>query len=294
MASYPSVIVKHLLFVVLHLLIYENIFSQDFESQKNIIIAQLENAYNLDQSTRQAYNSCVSTFTGGSQECLEKRHSLIRQDSINQEVVSKILDKYGWLPVESISEKANNAFFYVIQHGSLEFQLKYAKMVDNAFDRKAITPLEYILFVDRLKSKQGKAQIYGTQAETDNLGNQYLYPIKNWYEVNPLRKVFGIDPIDLSKTPEYNQYPKILNNDSVVLIGHIFREGGIPFSNAVVFRDSTIIGRSNDKGFFIINIKKGVDEDVHISISPDDNGFKKIKQIIRGSKDFYNIYVQFK
>lgn len=285
---------NRILLMLLHLLICEAMYSQDFASQKKEIIAQLENAYNSDQGTRQAFNSCVSKNTGGSQECLEKRLALIKQDSINQEIVSKIIDKYGWLPVESISEKANSAYFYVIQHGSLEFQLKYAKQVDNAFGRKAISPLEYVLFVDRLKSKQGKAQIYGTQAETDNLGNEYLYPIKNWYEVNSLRKKFGIDPIDFSKTPEYTQYPKVLNSDSVVLIGHIYREGGSPVSNAIVLKDSAIIGRSNDKGFFIINIKKGVDEDVHISILPDINSSKMIKQIIRGSKDFYNIYVQFK
>lgn len=256
MKLHSKILLKSLLLIVLFILIGDITKGQDFNLHKNQIVAQLEKTYDLDQSTRNAYNSCVAKY-GTVTQCLAQRSDLVKQDSINQVVVASILDRYGWLPVGTISEKANQAFFYVIQHGSLEFQKKYADSVKNAFTRKEILPIEYMFFVDRLNTKQGKGQIYGTQSETDNLGNQFLYPIQNWNDVNVLRAHMGIDSIALSETPEYFVYPKILKRDSAVLIGHIYKKGNIPVVNAVVMKGDEIIGRSNDKGYYRQYKKEG-------------------------------------
>lgn len=82
---------------------------QDFNLHKNQIVAQLEKTYDLDQSTLNAYNSCVAKY-GTVTQCLTQRSDLVKQDSINQVVVASILDRYGWLPVGTISEKANQDF----------------------------------------------------------------------------------------------------------------------------------------------------------------------------------------
>jgi len=284
---------KGLLFFLLFLKISGNIYSQEFKTQKTKIVTQLENTYKLDQEVRRTYNACVEKKGMGSEECKEQRKALITQDSLNQIIISSILDKYGWIPEKETSKKANKAFFYVIQHGPLAFQLKYAAQVEQAFKRKQVQPIEYMFFIDRLNSKQGKAQIYGTQSETDNLGNQLLYPIKNWEIVNKLRKKMGISKIDLSKTPEYAHFPRILGGDTVVLIGHTYTKENKPIAHAIVLKGSTIIGTSNEMGLFIINIRKKPEEEVPIKILANENDLKGITQIIKGKRDFYDIYAQF-
>lgn len=273
----------------------KHMYSQGFEQERMTIIARLEKAFDLDQQTRSVYNTCVTgSVSASGEECNEKRKAMMRQDSINQEIVGGILDKYGWLPVDRITEKANKAFFYVIQHGGMEYQLKYAEEVEKAFKRKAITPLEYAFFVDRLHARQGKAQIYGTQAETDNLGNSYMYPLKDRERVNEWREGLGIPRLDPVQEPEYDLYPKTMEGDSVVVFGHIFREGNIPVAGAVVWKGSSIIGRSNEKGFFILTLPKKAGEEVHLAVSPDTGSAKRVEQVLKGTKDFYNIYIQFK
>ncbi|RPE08156.1 hypothetical protein EGT74_13895 [Chitinophaga lutea] len=269
-------------------------FSQDFKAHKKQVIQELEQAFDLDQGTRKEFNDCVSASGMKHPECVRKRLAMVRQDSINQQIVSKVLDRYGWPPAGQITEKAGKAIFYVIQHAPLAFQLKYAGLVDTAFKRKAIIPLEYAFFIDRLRTKQGMAQLYGTQHEMDNLGNRYLYPVKNWYEVNTLRQQYGIPPLDLNETPEYRQYPKVFQNDTVVLIGHIYKDANTPIPDAAVVMDSVVLGKSNDSGFFIVCIPKKKDEDVFITIRPDADKPEGVRQAIRGSKEFYHIYVQFK
>ncbi|RYG11019.1 MAG: carboxypeptidase regulatory-like domain-containing protein [Chitinophagaceae bacterium] len=231
----------------------------------------------------------MSTAENAGNKCKIERTAMNTQDSLNQQVVAEILDKYGWLSKKQISAKANNAFFYVIQHAPLAYQAKYAKLIDVAFKNKEISNAEYAFFVDRFKSKQGMAQIYGTQAEGDNLGNSYLYPIKNWHTVNKSRAQLKLPPLDLAKTPEYIRYPKVLEGDSIVLIGHVFDKTNQPIANAQVYLDNLILGQSNEKGLFIIGMKRPA-EGSKITVKAKD---KNNTTSIKGLKDFYNIYMQF-
>ncbi len=279
---------------MINMLICQQMFSQDLHTQKQQVISALEQAYDLDQGTRKAFNTCVSDSGMKHPDCVLKRQALVRQDSINQQTVAQVLDRYGWPTEELISEKASKAIFYVIQHAPLAFQLKYAGLVDSAFHRKAIIPLEYAFFVDRLRTRQGMAQLYGTQHEMDNLGNRYLYPVQNWYEVNNLREQYGIPPLDLAATPEYHQYPKVFQSDTVVLIGHIYKGANTPVPNAAVVMDSVVLGQSDKNGFFILCVPKKKDESLSVTIRPDAGKPEGIRQTIRGSKEFYHLYVQFK
>ena len=280
---------KVILLTVLTIGLHINSFSQNFRKEKQRIIEVLEKAYESDQKVRQEFNTCISTKGSRDEECKIKRKELGIQDSINQKIVGEILDQYGWLSPKKTSEKANRAFFYVIQHAPLEFQSKYAILIDKAFKNGEINSTEYAFFVDRYRSKQGKAQLYGTQAETDNLGNSYLYPLENWRMVNSLRKGLNLPALDFSQIPEHNLYPLIINGDTITLIGHIFDKSNNPISDAIVSIDSKTIGHSNDKGFFIINLKRPT-ETAKIIVQVKD---KWNTAIIKGQKDFYNIYMQF-
>lgn len=264
-------------------------FSQDFKKEKKKIIADLENAFRSDQKVRAEFNACVAASGSKNEACQEKRKILEKQDSVNRQVVSKVLDQYGWLSKKQISKDANKAFFYVIQHAPLQFQSKYANLIDTAFKTGQINAVEYAFFVDRFRSKQGLSQYYGTQAETDNLGNNYLYPVKNWDTINTIRANLKLPPLDFSQIPEYGLYPKTMNGDTIVLIGHMFDKTNAPIPNAIVSLDSKILGQSNDKGLFIISLKRPT-EGAKILVQAKG---KQNTSTIKGPKDFYSIYMQF-
>lgn len=280
---------KRYLLTIIFITLCADSFSQNFKHQKKKIKANLEKAYDLDQKVRQEYNSCVASFGIRSDNCKKLRLALSIQDSINQKIVSNILDQYGWLSRKKISKKGNKALFYVIQHAPLLFQSKYADLIDTGFKTGDINPTEYAFFVDRFRTKQGLAELYGTQTETDNLGNSYLYPIKNWDQVNSLRADLELPFLNFSEIPEYNWYPKKIENDSIVLIGHIFDKTSTPIKGAVVMIESIILGKSNEKGFFVINLKRPK-EGTKITVAVSN---KQNSTIIKNLKDFYSIYMQF-
>lgn len=257
------------------------------------IVSELERAYDLDQSTRKSYNQCASEHGANSIRCDEFRKSLITQDSLNQKIVFNIIDQYGWLSVKHSSTKANKAFFYVLQHAQVQAQIKYANLVDVAFKRKEITPVEYAFFVDRLKSKQGKAQIYGTQEATDNLGNSYLYPIEDWHLSDSLRKQIGMPTLkEFLKTDHAKYYdsPKPDFNNHAILIGHIWDTSNKGIEKVNVLVDSTVIGQTDSNGFFILQVNK--EKGKAITITLQKEGLKQIKYPIKGEQDFYDIYAQ--
>ncbi|RAJ77358.1 hypothetical protein CLV59_107125 [Chitinophaga dinghuensis] len=257
---------------------------------RKMLTAELEKAFDLDQQVRKEFNKCI-TDHGGANPCTELRQQLERQDSINQQVVFPILDKYGWIPVRLISKKANSAFFYVIQHAQVEPQIKYAHLVDTAFKRKEISPVEYAYFVDRLRSKQGKAQLYGTQTVTDNLGNTYPYPIENWTVADSLRKLIGAEPLDEylpSSGLRYHQLPKLDFSKYCLLIGHIWSQKNQPVDSVKVAIGTEQIGLTDANGFFMIAIEKN--KVVGAKLTLEKTGFKNAYYPIKGEMDFYDIY----
>ncbi len=258
--------------------------------ERKKLITELEKAYDMDQQVRTAFNKCI-TDHGGSDPCMELRRQLERQDSINQEVVFPVLDKYGWIPVRLISKKANSAFFYVLQHAQAAAQIKYASFVDTAFKRKEISPVEYAYFVDRLRSKQGKAQLYGTQTVSDNLGNTYPYPIENWTRADSLRKLIGAEPLDEylpNSGLRYHHLPKLDFSKYCLLIGHIWTQNNQPADSVKVSIGTEQIGATDANGFFMIAIEK--DKAVNAKVTLEKPGFKTSYYPIKGNMDFYDIY----
>lgn len=271
-----------------------NTWAQKLTSlERKKIVSELERSYDLDQSTRKKYNQCASEHGAYSATCKIHEKAMVLQDSINQEVVFNILDQYGWLPVKHISVKAGKAFFYVVQHAQLQAQSKYAGKIDSAFDRKEITPVEYAYFVDRLRSKQGRAQLYGTQAATDNLGNSYLYPVENWQLADSLRKKIGAPPLkEFLKTDgaRYYDSPRPDFQNNALLIGHIWDANNKGIDKVNVLIGDEVIGQSDENGFFMLQVNKEKSKSITVVLQKE--GLKSIRYPIKGEQDFYEIYAQ--
>jgi hypothetical protein len=261
--------------------------------ERTLIVSKLEKAFDLDQRTRSEFEQCYSKNGSNDVVCEPYRKKIETQDSVNQQVVFGILDKYGWLQQKEISEKANKAFFYVIQHSSLAAQSKYAALIDTAYKQKEITSTEYAYFVDRLRIKQGKVQIYGTQSATDNLGNKYMYPIGDLHLADSLRKFIGAPPVaEFIRSNEFKFYnaPKTDFSKRAIIIGHIWDTHNKAVDNLQVFVGPKLIGQSDKNGFFILEIDKLKGKDITITLQKVD--FKSINYPIKGGQDFYEVYAQ--
>ena len=121
------------------------------------------------------------------------------KDSVNLVKVTEILDKYGWLGIDEIGEKANTALFIVIQHadGDSGVQAKYLPMMREAVKKKKAQPDQLALLEDRILTNQGKPQIYGTQVHAAKNGKNVFFPIADERNVNKRRSSVGLEPLEV-------------------------------------------------------------------------------------------------
>jgi hypothetical protein len=113
-------------------------------------------------------------------------YNMLRVDAHNQEILRSILDKYGWLHDSTLSYRASSAQFLVLQHSPNEMMLKYFPMFKATVGmRSSVAMME-----DRILMRQGKKQIYGTQATSilRDDGSMAIWPIENHENVEERRQ----------------------------------------------------------------------------------------------------------
>lgn len=116
-------------------------------------------------------------------------------DSLNLIIVTKILDKYGWLSSEAVGYEGNATLFLVIQHADLKTQEKYLPMIKEAVANYKASPSELALLIDRIEMRNNRPQIYGSQMETVD-GKIRVYKIIDPKNVNKRRAEMGLDSIE--------------------------------------------------------------------------------------------------
>jgi len=108
-------------------------------------------------------------------------------DSINLSKVENIISKYGWLGPDEVGENGQSALFLVIQHASLNVQLKYLPLMREAVKKGKARRSDLALLEDRVLMYQGKEQIYGSQLKYNKTGGYEFHPIKDEVNVNKRR-----------------------------------------------------------------------------------------------------------
>jgi hypothetical protein len=116
-------------------------------------------------------------------------------------LVTKIIDRYGWLGTRDIGYFGMQTIFFVLQHANLSTQEKYLPILREAFKNKKLSSFYLALFEDRISIKKNKYQIFGTQLFFSNqLRRHFFFPIHNPEGVEQRRSNIGID------TLVYNDY----------------------------------------------------------------------------------------
>jgi|LGVF01.1.fsa_nt_gb hypothetical protein len=160
------------------------------------IIAILDSVHKTDQKFREKLNPYAKKYGSNSAEMITLVKQINYQDSINMDIVSKIIDNYGWLDVDKIGEQGNKTISLVIQHSSHSMQEYYLPIMREAVKKGNANAKSLAFLEDRVAIDNGKKQIYGSQLYTNLKGNTVLAPIANPENVNMRRKAVGLGTIE--------------------------------------------------------------------------------------------------
>ena len=160
------------------------------------LAAKLDSVFDEDQKYRQMMSEVNSKYGRESAEMKNLISTMILVDSLNQILVLKILDQYGWLGPDIVGDKGASALFLVIQHADLRTQEKYLPMMKEAVKNGAARTADLALLIDRVEMRNGRPQVYGSQVTTEN-GANVFFKIMDEANVNKRRAEMGLEPLEL-------------------------------------------------------------------------------------------------
>lgn len=156
----------------------------------------LEEVLKQDQSGRSKIGPITTQFGSNSAEMTRLWELIQMQDSINLGIVTGIFEKYGWLGRKEVGWTGSRAIFLVVQHAPLPVQEKYLPMMREAVKAGNAEASDLALLEDRVLTRNGKKQIYGSQVTRDSTTNEtHFCPIEDVDNVDHRRAGAGLGPL---------------------------------------------------------------------------------------------------
>ena len=118
-------------------------------------------------------------------------NQMIEIDDINQDEIVPILINCGW-PANSSNV---NQLWYIIQHSNIGLQCYFFEDFANLKNEGLLADSLYAKTVDRILTRSGIPQIYGTQSSGGREIKSF-HPIQDVENVNKRRKEIGLCPIE--------------------------------------------------------------------------------------------------
>jgi len=169
------------------------------------LVSLLDTIYNEDQSDRSKIDSLANQFGWQSKQMDSLFKKMTHQDSINLVKVKGIIDTYGWLGPDEVGKQGAQTIFLVIQHADSLTQTTYLPVLRAAVKKGKARSQDLAVLEDRILTKQGKEQVYGSQVRLNEKTGKYeFFPIKDESNVNMRRASVGLQPIE-----EYAKYFEI-------------------------------------------------------------------------------------
>lgn len=165
------------------------------------LAARLDTIYQQDQGSRTKLDSLQKKFGWESEQVQSLLPSMMTQDSLNLIEIKKIIDTYGWLGPDEVGTRGASTIFLVIQHADSLTQVTYFPIMQQAVKKGKAKPQDLALLEDRILTKQGKEQVYGSQVRINKAGKFEFFPIKDERNVNKRRATVGLGPLE-----EYAKY----------------------------------------------------------------------------------------
>ncbi len=119
-------------------------------------------------------------------------------DKSNTERMKEIIKQFGWPDADLVGEDGRDAAFIMVQHADYEFQKEMLPLVTEAYKKHKLPGPFYALLLDRVLVREGKPQVYGTQAKAPPNWKGHdpvLEPIEDEANVDKRRAEVGLPPL---------------------------------------------------------------------------------------------------
>jgi len=178
-------------------------FAQDLRtaSSNEAVRRELVKMGEDDQKHRQDMMYLMDRLAGSDSEKVAKKwKQAVEQqnalDSRNRQRLDEIVKEHGWPKRSVFGEEASGVAFLVVQHAELDYQKKYLPLIKEAVTQKEARRSDLAMLEDRILTREGKKQIYGTQFRLNQKTKlMELYPIEDEENVDARRVGVGLEPI---------------------------------------------------------------------------------------------------
>lgn len=150
----------------------------------------------LDQRERQQMGEMEQLYGWDSPQMDSLWRIQIDSDQANLKRIEAIFKKHGYPGKSLVGPAQSVTAFLVIQHADLDTQEKYLDLIVEAADNDEVPWSSVALLVDRVRMRNGKSQIYGSQvSRDDSTGNYFFAKIENPEKIDSIRSSVGLGPI---------------------------------------------------------------------------------------------------
>jgi hypothetical protein len=104
----------------------------------------------------------------------------------------KIVEKHGWPGHSLVGVDGAHAAWLLVQHADSSFMAQCLPLMERAVAAGEAAGKDYAYLLDRVRMRQGKTQIYGTQFTSAADGRLVLYPIEDAEYVDERRRAVGL------------------------------------------------------------------------------------------------------
>lgn len=146
-----------------------------------------------DQDLRKRLSTKHGAGTPVEQDDLEQ---IMNLDKVHTDRLQEIIRQYGWPGRSLVGEDGVQAAWLLVQHADQvpEFQKQCLELLQTAVLANEASPTHLAYLTDRVRSHEGKPQVYGTQGQIIN-GEVIIGEIEDKDHVDERRAEMGLEPL---------------------------------------------------------------------------------------------------
>lgn len=158
--------------------------------------AVLDTVWQTEQTPIRLRDSLMRIYGADSKQYKEQQLIYEKNHILNENIVTTILDTYGWPTKNMVGEQGNWTLSNVLQHSDYTLRIKYLPMMRKAVKDKKLEPRFLVRAEDRIATDKGELQIYGGQMkyypETKSFN---VWPVYDPINIDKRRSEIGLEPI---------------------------------------------------------------------------------------------------
>ena len=112
--------------------------------------------------------------------------------------LASVLDTHGWPGEYQVGHQAAMAAWLIVQHAIARpsFQRRALDLLRDAVRHGSAPAVHAAMLEDRIRSLEGRPQLYGTQFDWDRDGHMSPLPLEDPAGVDDRRRAIGLSPLD--------------------------------------------------------------------------------------------------